>query len=320
MKRALITGVAGFIGSHLADALVEKYDGINLTGIDNYSSGKPEFIKHHEDKGRLVVYKFSLESGLIPYALFHEDCAFHLAANPDARRGITNTRLDLELETIATYNVLESMRKAGVKRIVFASSGTVYGNTTEICVEGKGERHPISLYGAGKVASEALISAYCGTFGMSAVILRFGNVVGERMTHGCIYDFYNQLVEHPEYLNVLGDGSQSKPYIYVEDIAAALAFAGEMVMKSQPTVCDVFNVAPETTSTVSWIARTLLKEMNLAHKTKIIFGETKSGWAGDVPQCRMNSDKLSKAGFNINRTSDEAVDLAIAKYIEQHKT
>ena len=200
--KAFVTGGAGFIASHLVDRLMESVN--NVTVFDNFSSGKMDFIKNHLNNDKFKLIKGDLlNRAEINRSMYDHDIVFHFAANPDARLGISQTDLDLKLETIATYNVLESMRKNNIKKIVFSSSGTIYGDTPIIPIsEDYGPVLPISLYGAGKVASECLISAFCGTFDMQAWIFRFANIIGDRATHGVIYDFVNKLLNDPHRLEI----------------------------------------------------------------------------------------------------------------------
>ena len=318
MNKFLVTGGAGFIGSHLIDALLAAAATQEVRVLDNFSSGRRAHLRQHQGDPRLKIFRLDLLD--LKKALPHfkqVDRVFHLAANPDARWGIANTRLDLEQETIVTYHVLEAMRRHGVPQIVFSSSGTVYGDQGKtLAQETLGPALPISLYGAGKVASEALISAFCGTFGLRAVILRFGNIVGERTTHGAIYDFIRRLAENSAELKVLGNGWQSKPYVYVRDLVGALIFAGEKSAELAPGKFDVFNVAPAGGTTVRFIAGHLVAQLGLRGRTKISYGATVGGWPGDVPLSRMDSTKLRKAGFKLPRSSDAAVQLAIRRIIE----
>jgi len=315
----LVTGGAGFIGSHLVDALLADINTTEVRIIDDFSSGKIEHLYQHGANvadGRLKIHKFDLvQPNPATHVCFKDiDCVFHLSANPDARLGIENTHLDLEQEVLATYNVLDAMRRAGCKKIIFSSSGTVYGDIgTTPAKEGMGERHPISLYGAGKVSSEAFIAAYCGTFGFSSVIFRFGNVVGERTTHGCIFDFMAKIKKHPDKLVVLGNGKQSKPYIYVRDIAAGLIHGLTMLTGGGmgPGSCFPFNLAPSGATTVQFIAEELVRQMGLEGKIEIVYGESESGWAGDVPHSRMDASNLELYGFKPSLTSDGAVMRAI---------
>ena len=215
--KILVTGGAGFIGSHLADRLVG--DGGDVTVYDDLSSGKVSHIQHHIGKSYFKFVQADLaDTKTLNLAMKGHDAVFHLAANPDAREGIKNPALDLKIGTIATFNVLEAMRKTGVKKIVFSSSGTVTGDTPAMPVtEEFGPLLPISLYGASKLAGEGLMSAYCHVFEMQTYIFRFANIIGPRATHGVIYDFIKKLRKNPQELEILGDGSQAKPYLLVED-------------------------------------------------------------------------------------------------------
>jgi UDP-glucose 4-epimerase len=313
----LITGGAGFIGSHLVDALLTEVATKAVRVLDNFSSGRREHLVQHEKNSKLKVITAELLDleKILPHFQNVEQ-VFHLAANPDARWGIDNTRLDLEQETIVTYNVLEAMRRQKVPRIVFSSSGTVYGDVgTTVTHESLGPCLPISPYGAGKVASEGLISAFCGTFGLRAVIFRFGNIVGERTTHGVIFDFIRQLAKNSGELRVLGNGFQAKPYVYVRDLVDGLMFGKKECGKLKEGKFDVFNLAPGGATSVRFIAGELLSQLGFAGRTKIIYGESAQGWPGDVPQSRMDSSKLARAGFSLRRSSDEAVKFAIGQIL-----
>jgi UDP-glucose 4-epimerase len=313
----LVTGGAGFIGSHLIDSLLSDPTTTEVRILDDFSSGRREHIVRHADNPRLKIHVL----GLLDYEkaaphFQNVEQVFHLAANPDARWGIDNTRLDLEQETIVTYNVLEAMRRNHVPRIVFSSSGTVYGDVgTTVTHENLGPCLPVSLYGAGKVASEALISAFCGTFGIRAVLFRFGNIVGERTTHGVIYDFIRQLAKNSHDLKVLGNGFQAKPYVYVRDLVAGLMFGQARCGVLEESRVEVFNIAPDEATTVRFIATELIRQLGLEGRTQVHYGDSARGWAGDVPQSRMDSSKLGQAGFSLPRSSDDAVCLAITRII-----
>jgi UDP-glucose 4-epimerase len=314
----LVTGGAGFIGSHLIDALLADPATAEVRVLDNFSSGRREHLAPHAHQPRLKVHEVDLLNlpDIAP-CFAGVDQVIHLAANPDARWGIGNTRLDLEQETIATYNVLEAMRRANVPRILFSSSGTVYGDVgTTVTRETLGPCLPVSLYGAGKVASEALISGFGGTFGLCGVIYRFGNIVGERTTHGVIYDFIRQLVKDPSRLTVLGNGYQAKPYVYVRDLVAGLLFGKTRCGQLPGGQVEVFNLAPDGATSVRFIAGELLRQLGLAERTQVQYGDTPQGWPGDVAQSRMDAAKLRQAGFGLPRTSDEAVSLAIRQILE----
>jgi UDP-glucose 4-epimerase len=314
----IVTGGAGFIGSHLIDALLADATTKEVRVLDNFSSGRREHLAHHERDARLKIYTVELlDFDKVATHFQGVDQVFHLAANPDARWGIDNTRLDLEQETIVTYNVLESMRRNQVPRIVFSSSGTVYGDVgTTVTHEKLGPCLPVSLYGAGKVASEGLISAFCGTFGLHAIIFRFGNIVGERTTHGVIYDFIRQLAKNSAELNVLGNGHQAKPYVYVRDLVNGLIFGKTRCGELKPSQFDVFNLAPDGATSVRFIAAELIRQLGFSERTKIHYGESTQGWPGDVAQSRMDSSKLRNAGFALPRSSDEVVRFAISQIIQ----
>ena len=313
----LVTGGAGFIGSHLLDALLADTTVGEVRVLDNFSSGRREHLAPHEKNAKLKVHAVELlELEKIRPYFKGVNTVFHLAANPDARWGIDNTRLDLEQETIVTYNVLEAMRQNGVPQMIFSSSGTVYGDVgTTVTHEGLGPCLPVSLYGAGKVASEGLISAFCGTFGTRAVIFRFGNIIGERTTHGAVFDFIRQLAKDSSQLKVLGNGLQAKPYVYVRDLVDGLMFGKKKCDGMEASKFDVFNLAPGGATSVRFIVEELISQLGFVNRTKIQYGESPQGWPGDVAQSRMDSSKLVKAGFSLPRSSDEAVKHAITRII-----
>lgn len=219
----------------------------------------------------------------------------------------------MKQETIATYNVLDAMRVNKVGRIVFASSGTVYGETPVTPLpEDYGPLFPISLYGAGKLASEGLISAFCSIFGMQAWVFRFANIVGNRATHGVIYDFINKLKQNPKELEILGDGSQRKPYLHVDDCIEGILF---LYRKAQDKV-NFFNLGCSTSTSVTSIAKFVVKEAGVK-KVRFKYTGGDRGWPGDVPQVRLNVRKASKLGWKAKNTSDEAVKKAIRDILEE---
>jgi UDP-glucose 4-epimerase len=303
--RSVVIGGAGFIGSHLVDLLVERGP---VTVFDNLSVGKTEFIAGHLDAGRVrLVRGDALDLDALQAAVEGNDVVFHLAANPEARWGLERTRLDLEQGTIATYNALEAARHCGVKRFVFSSSGTVYGDTPEPCAEGDLGRLPISLYGASKLAGEGLVSAFVECFGLQATIVRFGNVVGPRGTHGAILDFSKKLAAHPEYLDVLGDGRQSKPYLHVTDCALGVLF----IFENGRDRLNVYNLGPRDWTSVKRIAE-LCVAASPNPAARIEYSGGTQGWPGDVATSRLIPDKLRGLGFSLRYTSDRAVEMAVA--------
>ncbi|MFN0070812.1 MAG: NAD-dependent epimerase/dehydratase family protein [Chloroflexota bacterium] len=300
--RVAITGGAGFIGSHLVDACVAR--GFQVSVIDNLSVGHFEHIEAHVQTGSVDFIRGDvLDPYLLRSALSGADLVVHLAANPDARLGLENPSIDLELEVISTFQVLEAMRRLGLQRIILASSGTVYGDVGPIAIDERyGPCQPISLYAAGKAAAEAFISAYCSSFGMRGLICRFGNVIGERATHGALFDFVRKLELDSSQLQVLGNGRQAKPYIEVRDLVQGLLFLAERAVGPY----DVFNIAPEGATSVATLAQTLLDELGLS-ETTIRFGKSEAGWLGDVPQSRMDASKLKRLGWTPRYSSDDAV-------------
>ncbi|MBK7582586.1 MAG: NAD-dependent epimerase/dehydratase family protein [Myxococcales bacterium] len=302
--KSLVIGGAGFIGSHLTDQLVARGP---VTLFDNLSVGKREFVAGHLASGaaRLVVGEL-LDLEQVCEVVKGHDVVFHLAANPEARWGLDNPRLDLEQGTIATWNVLEAMRRGGVPRIVFSSSGTVYGDTAEVCAEADLGRLPISLYGASKFAGEALISSYVECFGLRGLIYRFGNVVGPRGTHGAALDFLKKLKNTPDELEVLGDGAQAKPYVFVSDCVAGILFG----LDHTRGPLDVLNIAPPDFTSVRRIAE-LCVEASPNPQARIRYTGGDRGWPGDVPQSRLAPDALAALGYRVSRTSDEAVRQAV---------
>lgn len=302
--KSLVVGGAGFIGSHLVDRLVSRGP---VTLFDNLSVGKREFVATHLDSGaaRLVVGEL-LDLDQVCEVVKGHDAVFHLAANPEARWGLDNPRLDLEQGTIATWNVLEAMRRGGVKTIVFSSSGTVYGDTAAVCAEGDLGHLPISLYGASKLAGEALISAFVECFGLRGLIYRFGNVVGPRGTHGAALDFFKKLQKTPEELEVLGDGAQAKPYVFVTDCVDGILFG----LDHTKGPLDVFNIAPPDFTSVRRIAE-LCVAASPYPGARIRYTGGERGWPGDVPQSRIAPDRLAELGWRVSRTSDEAVREAV---------
>jgi UDP-glucose 4-epimerase len=309
--KVFITGGAGFIGSHLVDALLAQKH--TITVYDNLSSGKQEFIHHHHKNNQFTFIKADLlDLTRLKKEIKHHDVVFHIAANPHVRLGETHTDLDLKYETIATYNVLEAMRANKIQQIVFSSSSVVYGETTTPTLpETYGPLLPISLYGAGKLASEGLISAFCGTFDFQAWMFRFANVVGIRGTHGVIVDFINKLRKNPRTLEILGDGTQCKPYLHVTDCVNGILFGFEHAHDH----INLNNLGCDTNTTVTRIAELVVEEMNLQNVSFSYMGG-KRGWKGDVPRFQLDISKMQHLGWTPSYTSDEAVRKAIRELLD----
>src|SRR5208337_1537011 len=282
-------------------------DGDQVTVYDNLSSGKDEFIKQHHGNARFKFVKGDLlDSTLVNKNMAEHDLVCHLAANPQAMEGIRKTRLDLELNTIATYNVLEAMRIHNVKRILFTSSGTIYGETPDIPLpEDYGPVLPISLYGASKLACEGLISGFASIFGIQVWICRLGNIVGPRATHGVIYDLLHKLRRDPTKLEVLGDGNQTKPYVYIEDVLNGFLFC----LQNSHEAINLFNLAPSSVTSVKTIVKLILEATGNEHTQVQYTGGVKGGggWPGDVPRVQLDARKAYKLGWTPRFSSDEAV-------------
>lgn len=309
--KAFVTGGAGFIGSHLTERLAR--DKHKVVVYDNFSSGKREYLKNVDHKNLRIIEGDVLYLKKLCQAMTGSDIVFHMSANADVRKGVDNTRLDLEQETIATYNILESMRKAGIKKIVFPSSMTVYGKVlNERVAEDYGPCLPISLYAAAKLSCEALISAFCNTFKMQSWIIRFANVVGSRANHGVIYDLVNKLIADSYSLHVLGDGEQNKPYIYITDAIAGIFF----VLKNTNDRVNLFNLGTSDTIRVREIVEIILNIMKI-NDAKIKYEETSYGWKGDVPEFSLDITKIKKIGFSPKFTSRQAVEKAVKDIVNE---
>ena len=300
--RALVTGGAGFIGSHLVDRLVSRGDDVVV--VDNLSSGVIEFIQAHIDSGAVKFHNVDLKDleSLKPL-LNGVDMVYHLAANPDIRLGTRITDTDLKEGTIATYNVLESMRLANVEKIAFASSSVVYGENAPMPTpEDHGPCLPISLYGASKQAGEGLIGSWVGTFGLQAWIFRFANILGDRGTHGVIFDFIHKLKVDPSRLEVLGNGLQEKSYMEVGDCVDAIL---HVINKTDDRI-NLYNLGSNDTCSVRNIASIVVKETG-CEGASIEYTGGDRGWAGDIPKAMLSINRLKDLGFKVNYDSEEAV-------------
>jgi UDP-glucose 4-epimerase len=300
--RTIVTGGAGFIGSHLIDRLVQRGDEVIV--IDNLSSGVIEFIQGHIDSNQVQFFNIDLKSlEQIKPIFVGIDMVFHLAANPDIRLGTKITDTDLNEGTIVTYNVLEAMRLADVKKIAFASSSVVYGEDAPMPTpENHGPSIPISLYGASKQAGEGLIGAYVGTFGLQAWIFRFANIIGHRGTHGVIFDFIHKLKADPTRLEVLGNGLQEKSYMEVCDCVDAILH----VVSKTDQALNLYNLGSHDTCSVRNIAAIVVRETG-NEDASIEYTGGDRGWAGDIPKAMLAIDRLEALGFRINYDSEEAV-------------
>jgi UDP-glucose 4-epimerase len=310
MPSYLVVGGAGFIGSHLVSRLVER---AQVTVLDDLSSGRQAFLDTAIASGRCELRIGSVfDAELLSSCMRGKIAVFHLSANPEARLGLEQPMLDLEQGTLATHAVLDAMRRSNVKGLVLTSSGTVYGLSRSVCREQDLGNLPISLYGASKLASEALVSAHVECFGISAWIFRLCNVIGPRSTHGAAFDFLRRLEREPALLTVLGDGQQSKPYVHVTDAVDAMLFGFEHA--ADPL--NVFNVAPGGASTVRTVAE-LCVARSRNPSAGIVYTGGQRGWRGDVAHCRLDGSALAALGFTLSRSSDEAVALGVRELAQE---
>jgi len=296
-----VTGCAGFVGSTLVDRLLAA--GHSVVGYDNFSTGQPEFLS-----AALQFPRFRLERGDIldlaslTAAMRDTDLVFHMAANADVRFGTDHPRKDLEQNTVGTFNVLEAMRANGIKRIAFASTGSIYGEP-EIFPTPEGAPFPVqtSFYGASKLAAEGLIEAFCEGFGFQGYIFRFVSILGERYTHGHVLDFYKQLLAHPDRLNVLGNGRQRKSYLYVQDCIDAMLLAIEVARAG----VNIFNLGTDEYCQVDDSIRWICGHLGLSPKISYSGGER--GWVGDSPFILLDCSRIRSLGWRPKLTIRQAV-------------
>jgi len=302
MNKVFVTGAAGFIGSNLIDRLLK--DGYKVVGWDNLSTGRIKFIGEALNNPNFTLIKGdTLNVSALSEAMIGCDVVFHLAANADVRFGLNHPSKDLNQNTIATFNVLQAMKERGIKKIIFSSTGSVYGESKKIPTPENAE-FPIqtSLYGASKVACESMIQAYSEGYGFESYIFRFVSILGERYTHGHIFDFYKQLIEHPEYLNVLGDGTQRKSYLYIQDCVDAMLHV--LSLKSETKV-NIYNLGTNEYVQVNESVRFILEHLNL--KPEIRYSGGNKGWIGDNPFIFLDTAKIRNTGWNAKLTIKQGV-------------
>lgn len=298
---AFVTGAAGFVGSTLTDRLLAL--GHDVVGFDNFSTGRTQFLAHALENPRFRLYRGDLlDLEALSAAMAGADFVYHLASNADVRFGTHHPRKDLEQNTIGTWNVLEVMRTNNVRSIAFASTGSIYGEpevlpTPEVCP------FPVqtSLYGASKLAAEGLIEAYAEGFGIQAWIFRFVSLLGPRYSHGHIIDFYRQLREHPDVLNVLGDGHQRKSYLYVGDCIEGILTA----TRHAAAKVNIFNLgtdqACEVNDSIGWICE------HLGVNPRLMYSGGKRGWVGDSPFILLDCDRIRSLGWRPTLSIQQAV-------------
>jgi len=310
---AVVTGGAGAIGSRLVRDLLEQVREVRV--IDNLSSGRREHLPTAPEGKKIVLTVADLKDPASFADAFHgASSVWHLATNPDIRKGMTDTRLDLEEGTLATYNVLEAARRHDVRRVAFSSSSVVYGLATVYPTpEDYGPLQPQSLYGAAKLAAEGLFTAYAHSYGLSAHIFRFANIIGPNMTHGILPDFFEKLRRDPARLEVLGDGRQSKSYLRTEDCVAGMLLA----MHRAHDPVNLFNLGTSDQIT----AREIGEKVAAAHggRARLEFTGGERGWVGDVPLQLLSIRRMQALGWQPRWNSAEAVDRTIEEMVEARR-
>jgi UDP-glucose 4-epimerase len=306
MSMFFVTGAAGFIGSNLVDRLLA--DGHRVVGYDNFSTGQSEFLEPLSRQSNFrLVRGDTLDLPSLTAAMNGCEFVFHFAANADVRFGLEHPRKDLEQNTIATFTVLEAMRANGITGIAFSSTGSIYG---EADVFPTPENAPFptqtSLYGAAKLAGEGLIAAYCEGYRFEGYVFRFVSILGERYTHGHVFDFYKQLVEHPDHLRVLGDGTQRKSYLHVQDcLDAILHVTARHAAADAPHHLQIYNLGTDeycqVTDSIGWICETL------GLKPRLEFTGGKRGWIGDSPFIFLDTTRIRASGWKPRFTIREGV-------------
>ncbi len=305
----LVTGGAGFIGSNLVDRLLQI--GGQVVAYDNFSTGQERFLENALAQRNFALVRGDLlDVPALTHAMQGVDVVFHLAANADVRFGTEHPRKDLEQNTIATFNVLEAMRANGVRRIAFSSTGSIYGEP-EVFPTPERAPFPVqtSLYGASKLAGEGLIQAYCEGFGFQGYIFRFVSILGERYTHGHVFDFYKRLQQNPDELCVLGNGQQRKSYLYVQDCIDAILCAIE---KAQDKV-NIFNLGTDETCQVNESIGWITAHLGLAPRLNYTGGER--GWIGDSPFISLDCSRIRQLGWKPTLTIREGI-LRTLKYLQ----
>jgi UDP-glucose 4-epimerase len=322
MSRILVTGGAGFIGSSLIDALMRSKEDHQVIAFDNLSRGRIENISNWlGNQNFTFIQGDMLDHLLLENAVEGCDTVFHLAANPIVALGTTDSKTDYQQNLLTTYNLLEAMKKSpGCKKVIFTSTSAVYGEAKVMpTAETYSPLKPISLYGATKLACEAIISGYCHMFDMSSVIVRLANIIGPVNTHGVIYDFLIKLKDNPTQLDVLGNGKQNKSYLYIEDCTNALIKLLKMLDEtSTTTIFEIFNIGSDDTITVLEIADIIIHKLSLSNvKIRLIDSLHGRGWKGDVKEYLLDSSKLKTKGWKAEFDSRNAVIRTVEEFLNQ---
>jgi UDP-glucose 4-epimerase len=317
MNKIFITGAAGFIGSTLADRLLA--DGKTVVGWDNFSTGQRRFLDGAlKSKNFKLVEGDNLDLVALTGAMAGCDTVFHLAANADVRFGLEHPSKDLQQNTVATFNVLEAMRANGIQRIAFSSTGSVYGEAAVIPTPEEAP-FPIqtSLYAASKISGEGMISSYCEGFKFEGYIFRFVSILGERYTHGHIFDFYKQLLDHPDRLKILGDGLQRKSYLYVQDCVNAMLHVMNLgTAKKAKHNVELYNLGTPEYVQVNDSVRHICGELGL--KPKLEYTGGARGWVGDNPFIFLDTKKIQGAGWKTSLTIEQGISRTL-QWLQQNQ-
>ena len=303
--RALVTGGAGFIGTHLVRNLLER--GLEVVVVDNFTLGHQENVDCFDENPNYKFYKLNIEEtenfcDTLKDEKF--DIVYHLAANSDIQKGGRMPSVDFNDTFMTTYSVLELMRRNNIKNLFFSSTSAIYGDKQMLLTENLGDLKPISYYGGAKYASEGFISSYTFMNDLNTVVFRFPNVIGPNLTHGVIYDFVKKLQKNPNELEILGDGTQTKPYLYVTDLVEAITeFTLDKEMKKG---VEIYNAGVESATSVTTIANIVCEELGYENVTYNYTGGN-IGWKGDVPKFQYDLSKIHNAGWHAKHTSDESV-------------
>jgi UDP-glucose 4-epimerase len=309
----VVTGCAGFIGSNLVDSLLAKNH--QVIGIDNLSTGNLFFLEDAIKNKKFNFIEIDLKDyKLLDKIFYNSDIIFHLSANADIKDGLKNPRKDLEENTLVTFNVLNAMREQNVKKIVFASTGSIYGEALTIPTSEDSE-FPIqtSLYGASKLACEGLIASFCEGYNFQSWIFRFVGILGKRYTHGHVFDFYKKLLNDPKNIHILGNGQQRKSYLHIDDCINGINYA----IKNSNKKVNIFNLGLDEYCKVNDSLKWIIDELEL--KPNITYEGGERGWVGDSPFIYLNINKIKKLGWVPKKNIKESV-LETIKYLKKNKS
>lgn len=316
-RKVFITGGAGFIGGQMAEKFLQL--GWTVTCFDNLLLGLREFVP----SAAKFIEADLLDLERVMTEIKGQDLVVHLAANSDISQGVEKSDVDLKNGTVATFNVLEAMRKTGVRDLIFASTSAIYGEASvKPTPENYGPLFPISFYGASKLACEGLVASFAHNCGFRALMFRFANIIGPKSTHGAVHDFTGRLLKNPKALTVLGNGTAKKSYLHVDDCIEGMLFGWNHFLSkpSEGELLQCFNLASHGVSNVRYLADTVVKEFALQMKTaepKLIFGEGDRGWVGDVAYTWLDGAQFEKLGWKAKLESDAAVAKAVRQIVAE---